>query len=437
MSSDIRLAASGLGKRFDLFRHPAGRLVQQFVPLAPAQRHWAVRAVDLVAETSDCIGIIGRNGSGKSTLLAMLAGTMTPSEGTLERRGRVAALLELGAGFHPDFTGRENVFLSAAVYGLSGRQTEDRLAAMEAFAGIGDFIDRPVRQYSSGMYARLAFAVAAHVDADILIVDEILGVGDVRFQQRCARFITDFRKRGIVLLVSHSEQTVLALCNKAIWLANGKVAAVGGPREVSHAYHAATQRQFAASVEGFEASGRLAVAAGLIEPHRPAASGPKGGHRFNFDDLPLEAAGARLQSCRLLCGGEGLSTARGGEEVTLRISVAFAVACERPAIGFVLRDRVGVAICGADTSEFAGSVNSLAVGEGVEVEFDFLLPFLASGAYTVEIAALDLSKGSPAALLRAIDAVVLQVVSPHVSSGMTGVPLEGATILANGDALAP
>ncbi len=205
MSSEVVIYAKDLGKVYQIYRKPIDRLKQM---LFRGRRkfydeYWALRGVDLEIRRGETIGIVGRNGSGKSTLLQMICGTLAPSQGELAVSGRIAALLELGAGFNPEFTGRENVFLAASVLGLTEQQIVGRFESIAEFAGIGDFIDQPVKIYSSGMYARLAFAVAAHVDADILIIDEILAVGDVAFTQKCMRFIRAFQERGTIFFVSH------------------------------------------------------------------------------------------------------------------------------------------------------------------------------------------------------------------------------------------
>lgn len=187
-------------------------------------------------QKGETIGIIGRNGSGKSTLLQIICGTLTPSGGRVAINGRVAALLELGAGFNPEFTGRENVYMNAALLGLSKAQIEERLDAIFAFADIGGFVDQPVKTYSSGMYVRLAFAVIAHVDADVLVIDEALAVGDAFFTQKCMRFLRAFMERGTVLFVSHDTNAVVNLCTRVVWLDKGRVREIGPAKDVCDSY---------------------------------------------------------------------------------------------------------------------------------------------------------------------------------------------------------
>jgi lipopolysaccharide transport system ATP-binding protein len=228
-SSEVVALARGLGKRYDIHDSPHQRLLQYLWP--PARRlgreFWALRGVNIEIRRGETIGIIGRNGSGKSTLLQLLCGTIPPTEGTVELSGRVAALLELGAGFNPEFTGIENVILNASILGLTRRQIDARLDDILAFADIGDFARQPVKQYSSGMFLRLAFAVVAHVDADILVIDEALAVGDVLFVQKCLRFLHQFRERGTLLFVSHDIGMVRKLCDRAIWFEQGGVRMMG------------------------------------------------------------------------------------------------------------------------------------------------------------------------------------------------------------------
>lgn len=210
-------------------------LKERLVGLGRGRRHredfWALDGVSFTLQAGTTIGLIGHNGSGKSTLLKVIGGILEPTRGTVSMRGRIAALLELGAGFHPDLTGRENVYLNASILGLSTEEASSRFDEILEFSGIGDFIDTQVKFYSSGMYVRLAFAVAIHTDPDILLVDEVLAVGDEAFQRKCLDKIREFQQQGrTIVLVTHSLGQVLELCDRAIVLHHGKVAADGDPR---------------------------------------------------------------------------------------------------------------------------------------------------------------------------------------------------------------
>lgn len=198
---------------------------------------WALRNVDLDVEEGEAVGVIGRNGSGKSTLLKILARITAPTEGRAEFRGRVGSMLEVGTGFHPELTGRENVFLNGAILGMKRKEIEGRFDEIAAYSGVEQFLDTPVKRYSSGMYVRLAFAVAAHLNPDILLVDEVLSVGDAEFQKRCLQTMHEFPKRGkTILFVSHNLWAVRDLCSRAVLLDHGRIVAAGSTEQVIEAY---------------------------------------------------------------------------------------------------------------------------------------------------------------------------------------------------------
>ena len=237
-SSDWVVRTQHLGKCYKLYTRPLDRLKELFVSSRRYhQDFWALQEVDLCLEAGQSCGIIGRNGSGKSTLLKLISGVTRPSSGTIEVAGRVGALLELGTGFHPEYTGRENIYFSAAMLGLEGAETEALVPEIIAFAELDDFIDQPVKTYSSGMYMRLGFAVATTIRPDILITDEVLSVGDEAFQKKCIRRMEGFLDQGKTLLFcSHSMYHVQKLCQKALWLDHGQVRAWGGTAEVTLAF---------------------------------------------------------------------------------------------------------------------------------------------------------------------------------------------------------
>lgn len=247
-SNDIAIRVSNLSKCYQIYDTPRDRLKQFVVPRlqslagqAPRQyfrEFWALQDVSFEVRKGETVGIIGRNGSGKSTLLQMICGTLNPTGGSIQTNGRTAALLELGAGFNPEFTGRENVYMNASVLGLSNEEIDDRFDAIAAFAEIGDFIEQPVRTYSSGMMVRLAFAVAINVDPQILVVDEALSVGDELFQRKCYSRIETIKNNGAtILFVSHSASTINQLCDEAILIDRGELLLRGTPRSITKKYH--------------------------------------------------------------------------------------------------------------------------------------------------------------------------------------------------------
>jgi len=245
MSSDTVLRINDLSKCYQIYERPRHRLMQSIFRRRKFYREfWALRGVTLDVKRGEVLGIIGRNGAGKSTLLQMICGTVGPTSGTIEVTGRVAALLELGAGFNPEFTGRENAFLNAAILGMTQDEIAARFDDIVAFADLAEFIDEPVKTYSSGMFMRLAFAVAIHVSPDILIVDEALSVGDIAFRNKCIERIQTLVRQGVtVLFVTHDISTLQLLCSRALWLDHGQMKALGDPIRVSQDYYAETLGQ--------------------------------------------------------------------------------------------------------------------------------------------------------------------------------------------------
>jgi len=239
MSSEQVVRVRGLGKCYRIYKRPIDRLREFLSPRNQTYHHpfWALDDVTFNVKKGETLGLIGPNGSGKSTLLEILCGTVTATRGEVVVDGRIAALLELGAGFNPEFTGRENVFLNAAIQRIPKDTTEKRLDEIVAFSGIGEFLDRPVKTYSSGMYVRLAFASAIGMNPDILIVDEALAVGDIRFQRKCYRHFNELQARGTtILFVTHAVELIRAHCDRAILLNNGRIESIGSPAEVIHSY---------------------------------------------------------------------------------------------------------------------------------------------------------------------------------------------------------
>ncbi|MBD9599161.1 ABC transporter ATP-binding protein [Pseudomonas sp. PDM10] len=238
-ASDIVIRVSNLSKCFQIYEKPSDRLLQMLARgLKKFYREfWALKGVSFEVKKGETVGIVGRNGSGKSTLLQLICGTLNPSSGGVEVKGRVAALLELGSGFNPEFTGKENVYMNAAVLGLKKHEVDARYAEIEAFADIGQFIDQPVKTYSSGMTVRLAFAVAINADPEVLIIDEALSVGDELFQRKCFARIEAIKKKGTtILFVSHSGAAVVGLCDRAILIDSGEALASGSPKKIIGKY---------------------------------------------------------------------------------------------------------------------------------------------------------------------------------------------------------
>ena len=340
------------GSQWARFRHAltSGRA-------AAADAIWALRDVSFTVERGEAFGIVGANGSGKSTLLRIVAGILQPTSGSVEVNGRLSALLELGSGFSLEFTGRENVFLNASILGLSREETEARFETIERFASIGDFIDRPIRTYSTGMVLRLAFAVVAHVDPEILIVDEALAVGDIAFRQRCMRRIHDLRAGGTtILFVSHESGDVKALCERCVWLDRGAVRMLGEADAVIAAYLSDTMQR--------ERVRNARVA------HEPAGE-IAGTHRYG-------SGSARITEARWID--------QPGGGVVLRVGFRAGEPLAEPIAGFLVRNAKGETIFGSNTMRENYPMPSMAEGDNEVVEFHFTMPDLAPGKYSVSVA---------------------------------------------------
>jgi len=272
MPGKVAIRAEHLEKRYRLRTGRAPTLKELVLrQLPPGEVVQALMDVSFSVERGQCFGVVGANGSGKSTLLKLIAGTAKPTTGTIEVEGRVSALLELGAGFHPDFTGRENAYLNGSLLGLSRKETEAAMPKIEAFAQLGRFFDAPIKTYSSGMAARLGFAVAVHVDPDVLLVDEVLAVGDEYFQHKCYAKIAEFRGAGkTIVLVSHDIGLIQRLCDRAIWLDQGRAAASGTVRDVATAYHLEVgerelrERALRGEVGGRSGSGEIEIVSAKV-----------------------------------------------------------------------------------------------------------------------------------------------------------------------------
>lgn len=441
-SNEIAIRVSNLSKCYEIYATPRDRLKQFLLPRVQRklgrQMHnyyrefWAVKDVSFEIKRGETVGIIGRNGSGKSTLLQMICGTLNPSSGTIETNGRVAALLELGSGFNPEFTGRENVYMNASVLGLTTQEIDQRFDDIVAFADIGDFIEQPVKTYSSGMMVRLAFAVIAHVDADILVVDEALAVGDAFFTQKCMRFLRAFIKTGTVLFVSHDTASIRNLCNYAVWLEKGQVLQEGPPKDVCELYLEA----FYEAMQGKSSTTKLKAF------KRPDESIPIKDQRLEFinssnlrNDLQVfkfdpEAAsfgkgGARIENVHLLdATGDALSWIVGGEQVTLRIVVSVFQDLDSPIIGFHVKDRLGQELFGDNTFlSYRDNLVFSEQGSELEAEFTFHMPLLPAGEYSISTAVANGSQEVHVQHHWIHDAVVFKSESSSVASGLIGIPM--------------
>jgi lipopolysaccharide transport system ATP-binding protein len=361
------LRVENVSKQYRIYEHPGDRL-KESLTRGRWKRHrefWALRDVTFEVEAGTTTGVIGPNGSGKSTLLQIVTGTLEPTHGSVHHEGRIAALLELGAGFNPEFTGLENIHLNAQLLGFSRRETERLLPEIERFAEIGDFLDQPVKTYSSGMYIRLAFAIAVAADPQILIVDEALSVGDAVFQHRCLRRIKQMQEAGAtILFVSHDTHAVRALCSRAILLNGGRVVSDGQPSDVLKRY----QRLIMSREAAYE-SGRLGGApVGEAEEVAP--------EELNFKPLSYSyrhgEGSAEILSVELLDGARrAIEIVETGEPALVRVRARLNRDADNPVCGFLIRNRHGIHVYGTNTEIQQADFGTVRAGEIIEATFAF------------------------------------------------------------------
>lgn len=471
---DLAIEVCAIGKVYEIYPRAQDRLKQLVLGRWRTYHHnfQALSAVSFEVERGRCVGIIGRNGAGKSTLLQILTGTMLPSQGELRVRGRVAAVLELGSGFNPEFSGRQNAEMYGSLFGLSNQEVRSRMGDIERFAGIGEFMDRPVKTYSSGMQARLAFAVIAHVDADVLIIDEALSVGDAAFTQKCLRFLRDFKTRGSILFVSHDMGAITAFCDQAIWLEAGQVRFQGSAKEACERYYAFMQTgedegpprapedalsplspsqplpvaqpalrpapsPISAAADGVAPatpaiphSARITPLRLIVESSHQATPEP-GLQRiecfgFNQDSKRHGNGHARIREVEFVdAKGRVLDISKGGDEVCIRMTILALCDVDMPIVGFIIKDRHGQPLMGGNTYHtYRDRPMRARQGHCWEVVFGFKLPILAVGDYSVTAAIGEGTLAEHVHMDWMHDAVLFKVIETSIEGVIVGVPLE-------------
>ena len=353
------ITISHIGKAYKRYPHKWARILEWVSGREQHQKTWVLRDISFSIAPGEAVGIVGMNGAGKSTLLKIITGTTQPTQGQVQLQGRVAALLELGMGFHPDFTGRQNTFMAGQLLGLRTEEVAACMAEIEAFAEIGDYIDRPVRTYSSGMQVRLAFSVATAVRPDVLIVDEALSVGDVYFQHKSFSRIREFREQGTTLLiVSHDRSAIQSLCNRAILLENGLVIQDGAPEAVMDFYNALIADKENASITVKHSDdGRAQTSSGTGEAR-------------------VERITLRNEQ------GEIIESANVGQAITLQADIRLHADLPELVMGYMIKDRLGQTIFGTNTHHLDMPLRQLQRGDSVTLQFSFPLD-IGPGTYSI------------------------------------------------------
>ncbi len=394
MNDSKIVSAQGISKFYLLYNQPQDRLKQSIFGRFGknyARTFWALRDVSFELQRGEVLGLIGRNGSGKSTILQIVAGTLQPTYGSMDVKGRITALLELGAGFNPEFTGRENIFLNGATLGIPEKKMRNLAEEIIDFAQIGDFIDQPVKIYSSGMFVRLAFSIATVVDPDVLIIDEALAVGDIGFVMKCMNRLKKMREQGAtILLATHDVQTVRSFCDKAIWLHQGEMALAGAPLEVTSRYmeflfNEQTNTAAVVTKPGYTSEISAAGADGWIEFERQLNL-----IRWGSQEIKIEAGS-------LVCGeSAGNSVFEYGQEMVLqmRIKALRDVPSETVGFGFAFRNSKGLDVITSTTYDQGTRIPPLRAGQSLLIRFR-LKNILAPGDYALILNVENRDEASP------------------------------------------
>ena len=376
----------GVSKSYAIYDAPGDRL-KELLSLNRLKRHqdfWALHDVSFEVKRGETFCIVGENGSGKSTLLQMVAGILHPTSGTVAVHGRVSALLELGAGFNPEFSGRDNVYLNGSILGLTTRQIDQRYQDIAAFAEIGDFIDQPVKTYSSGMVVRLAFAVAINVDPEILLVDEALAVGDIYFRQRCMRKVHELRQRGItILFVSHAVSDVKAIGDRVLWLDHGRMIDCGEPDRVVSKYLAAMTEKDSTYLLLKSAADPQPRLGGPIQAPEIVETIPNIDHRFG------DGRAAIIGIAVLDEQGRAVPILEPSTRIVVRISVRATADVALPIVGFMLRNQLGMDFSGTNTAREGYELAPLQPGDVTTVDFYLDLPELYPASFSFSPAIAD------------------------------------------------
>lgn len=424
MSSEISIKVENLSKSYQIYCQPRDRLKQFLIPRLQRligkqpqnyyREFWALRDVSFEVKKGEAVGIVGRNGSGKSTLLQMICGTLSPTSGSIATDGRIAALLELGSGFNPEFTGRENVFLNGSILGLSMAEMDDKFDTIASFADIGEFMDQPVKTYSSGMYIRLAFAVQACVSPQILIVDEALSVGDEKFQRKCFEYIEFLRKEGCsILLVTHSTATVEKFCQRGILLHKGIVHGFGPAKEIVDQYHALLYSDEKAYLryQNAKMTNEDVATLSAQEVAKPFSVDPL------RNDYAVESTGIRamITGWQVLdVSGNSSEQFKTGETIKISFFVDILSFVREIQGGILIRTVEGVSAFGTSTNYH--QMNYIDAKQGDRIRFDFELQAnLCTGSYFITLAIAEAkSHGDMLYLDRKTDAIVIKIHQPRV-----------------------
>lgn len=427
-SDELLVEVERVGKYYRLYDKPQDRL--KGLLMAPfgrtyGKKFWALRDVSLHVAKGEAVGVVGRNGSGKSTLLQIIAGTLRASSGDVRTRGRIAALLELGSGFNPEYTGRENVYMNASILGLDRAAMDARLDDVLSFADIGPFVDQPVKTYSSGMFVRLAFAVAVNVDPDVLIVDEALSVGDISFQAKCFRKIREFRDRGVsMLMVTHDLSALTRFCHRAVVLDGGRVCGSGSAKAMVDLYKQIVTPPVAA--------GAPSVAAGSTEDDTRNADAPavllRERHELNRNALEYGSKDMEIVDFGLADdAGNPVAIFSGGDRLTLTVRARVNRPVKHPILAWTIKDLRGTEITGTNTLYDEEELGVSEPGDEVTVKWEFS-PALQKGQYALSLGCTEFVEEGLAVHHRLYDVLPIESLATRKFVGMLD-PMSSVSVL--------
>lgn len=416
MSSDAVISVKNLTKTYRIFGHPGDRIKQAltFGRMRFHREFTALKDVSFEIRKGETVGIIGRNGSGKSTLLQLVCGILKPTSGLLQVNGRVSALLELGAGFNPEFTGRENVYFQGALIGFTSSEMDKRFDDIAAFADIGEFIDQPVRIYSSGMFVRLAFSVAVSVEPDILVVDEALAVGDAAYQAKCFRKMEALRSAGkSILMVSHSAEQLARLCDSAILLDKGHLVTSGETSQVAREYLSRLYEVAEIPTNPFPDVSD-SIASPIAEKFHTRLGYNSAEHRFGSQEARI------VDFCLSSDGVPCVSTVQSQGRLKVELRIIFLRDVGSPIYGITIKTKDGVTLFGTNTQENTLSncnVREQKAGSVVWVSFE-MTPHLCVGSYFISVAVAASMEGNLVHLDRRNDSILIEIAAPPTLTGM-------------------
>ena len=422
------LSVRDLGKAFRTYRSEWQRFAHWFgIPVKPSEEHWVLRHVNFDIQPGEAIGIIGQNGAGKSTLLKMITGTLQPTEGQVQVNGRIAAILELGMGFNPELTGRQNVFHTAGLMGFSAEQIQQAMPDIEAFAEVGEYFDEPVRTYSSGMQSRIAFAVATAFRPDLLIVDEALTVGDAYFQAKCYERITDYKTQGMALiLVTHSVSDVVRHCNRALFIKGGRLVRDGHPRDVSNLYLDdlfGNGKNLSDNLGGSDSVGNAIEIMTGVEDKFYTRPG------YRKEEYRWGNGGARIVDYLVRVNGQDYPAfIESNAKTEFYFKVVFDAGFDDITAGFLLKTHDGVFVYGTNSFLASEGKKTVSSEEGEEIVFKFGMPMnLNAGHYLVSFGVSTGPQEMLEPLDRRYDSVLLTVTRSKEFGGLVDLQAEFET----------